>query len=311
MRAFAMNDFESQPTIVDLPRPEPGPGEVLVRVRASSLNGIDLGTAAGMLKGMIEYAFPVVLGKDFAGTVEATGPGSNKFAIGDSVFGVVFNPTPLNTRAFAEFVVVPEEPHITRIPEGLDFAHAGAIGLAGTAALQAVEAIASAPGEAVLISGATGGVGALAVQLAARRGSTVIATARPGDEAEFVQGLGAAHTVDYAGDPTAAVRAIRPEGVDGIIHLAGDGVALAELLVPNGRFASTVGVGPDQLAGRPLTATSIMANPETSVLDQLASAIVAGELRVPIHRTYPLDQIGQAMADFGGGTLGKLAIAVG
>jgi NADPH2:quinone reductase len=310
MRAFAMNDFESQPTIVDLPKPEPGPGEVLVRVRTSSLNGIDLATAGGMLKGMIDYQFPVILGKDFAGTVEANGPGSNKFAIGDSVFGVVFNPTALNTRAFAEFVAVPEQPNIVRIPDGLDLAPAGAIGLAGTAALQAVKAIASAAGETVLISGATGGVGAISVQLAATRGATVIATARPGNEAEFVQGLGAAHTVDYAGELIAAVRAIRPEGVDGIIHLAGDGVALAELLVPNGRFASTLGVGPDQLAGRLLTATSVMANPETSILEQLASAIVAGELRVPIHRTYSLDQIGQAMADFGGGTLGKLAIAV-
>jgi NADPH2:quinone reductase len=310
MRAFAMNDFNSPPAVVDLPQPEPGPGEVLVRVRASSLNGIDMATAAGVLKGMVEYRFLVVLGKDFAGTVKVLGPGTTRFAVEDPVFGVIENPSILSTRAFAEFVAVPEEPHISRIPDDLDIAQAGAIGLAGTAALQSIEAVAPAAGDVVLISGATGGVGAIAVQLAAARGATVIASAMPGEEADFVQGLGAAHTVDYTGDLAAAVHAIRPEGVDAVIHLAGDRVALTDLLVTNGRFASTFGVGPDQLADRSISFTAITANPEANVLDWLASEIVAGKLNVPIQQTYSLDQVGQAMSDFGAGNLGKLAITI-
>jgi NADPH:quinone reductase-like Zn-dependent oxidoreductase len=251
-----------------------------------------------------------VLGKDFEGTVEATGPGVNGFAVGDPPFGVVSNPSMLNTRSFAEFVAVPETPHITHIPEGLDVAQAGALGLAGTAALQAVEEVAPAAGEAVLISGATGGVGSIAVQLAANRGATVIATAKPGRESEFVRGLGATHAADYSGDLTAAVRAIRPGGVDAVIHLAGDFMALAELLVPNGRFSSTLGVGPDQLTSRSLTAFPVMANPDVAALESLAAEVVAGRLRVQIQQSYSLENAGQAMADFGAGTLGKLGITI-
>ena len=301
MRAFAMTGFDEQPAVTEVPTPEVGPGEVLVRVRASSVNGIDLAVAGGMLKGMMEYRFPVVLGKDFAGEVAATGPGVPRFAAGDPVFGVVMDPTGLDTRALAEFVAV---------PDGLDVTQAGALGLAGAAALQAVEAVAPAAGDAVLVSGATGGVGAFAVQLAAARGAAVIATAKPGEDAGFVRDLGAAHVVDYTGDLPAQVRAIRPGGVDAVIHLAGDGAQLADLLAPGGRFASTLGVGPDQLAGRELRATAVMANPDAATLDRLAGEVVAGRLRVPIQRNYPLEAVGEAMADFGAGTRGKLAISL-
>jgi NADPH:quinone reductase-like Zn-dependent oxidoreductase len=259
---------------------------------------------------MIEYDFPVVLGKDCAGDVAATGPGATRFGAGDPVFGVVTDPSPLHTRAFAEYVVVPAASAVTRLPDGLDLAVAGVRGLAGTAALAAVEAVAPTAGETVLVSGATGGVGALAVLLAAARGAAVIATAKPGQETDFVRGLGAAETVDFTGGLAAQVRALRPGGVAAVLHLAGDGPQLADLLAPGGRFASTVGVGPDQLAGRDVRATAVMAAPAPAILDRLAAAVVAGRLRVPIQRSYALDQIGQAMADFGGGTRGKLAVSI-
>ena len=85
---------------------------------------------------------------------------------------------------------------------------------------------------------------------------------------------------------------------------------LADLLVPGGRFASTLGVGSDQLVGRDVRATAVMANPEAATLDRLAADVVAGRLRVPIQRTYRLEELGQAMADFAAGTRGKLAISV-
>ena len=92
MRAIAVNDYGAPPVLTDVTQPAPGPGEVLVRVRASSINGFDAAVAAGMLKGMMEHRFPVVLGKDFAGTVEALGEGASRFAVGDEVFGVVMKP---------------------------------------------------------------------------------------------------------------------------------------------------------------------------------------------------------------------------
>jgi NADPH:quinone reductase-like Zn-dependent oxidoreductase len=309
MRAFVLPDFKRQPTLADIPTPEAGPSEVLVRVRASSLNGFDLSVAAGMLRGMMEYRFPVVLGKDFAGTIAAVGADATRFAVGDQVFGVVMKPY-LHDGAFGEYLAVAEGYGITRMPEGLGVNQAGALGLAGAGAWDSVEAVAPAAGEAILISGASGGVGAMAVQLAAARGATVIGTAKPGEDTAFVRDLGAGHVVDYTDDLAAQVRAIRPGGVEAVIHLAGDAPQLADLLVPGGRFASTLGVGSDQLVGRDVRATAVMANPEAATLDRLAADVVAGRLRVPIQRTYRLEELGQAMADFAAGTHGKLAVSV-
>ncbi|MFC7718601.1 zinc-binding dehydrogenase [Nonomuraea recticatena] len=161
----------------------------------------------------------------------------------------------------------------------------------------------------MLISGATGGVGALAIQLAASRGATVIATARPGAETEFVTGLGAAHAVDHA-DLAAGVRAVAPGGVHAALHLAGDGAAVADLLADGGRFASTVHFTPENAGERGLKATTVMADPNPATLALLAAEVVQGRLRVPVARVYPLEEARRAIADFTGGTLGKLAVSI-
>jgi NADPH:quinone reductase-like Zn-dependent oxidoreductase len=184
---------------------------------------------------------------------------------------------------------------------------AGAPGQAGTAALDSVNAVDPQRDETILISGATGGVGTMAVQLAAARGARVIATARPGAEAEFVTGLTDAEidVVDFTGNLDAQVRAIAPHGVDAVVHLAGDGDQLAGLLRRGGRFASTVGFNPD---GRPMAFSSVMANATPQTLARLAADAASGVLRVPVTVTYRLEQVGEAFAAFGAGTLGKVAV---
>ena len=309
MKAFVLPAFDEPPTLADIPTPEAGPGQVLVRVRTSSVNGFDLSVASGRLQGMLDYDFPVVLGKDFAGTVEAVGSGVTDFAAGDRVFGVVSDPSPLSSRSFAEYLAVPAGPNLTRIPEGVDFAAAGVLGLAGSAALQAVDAIAPTAGETILVSGATGGVGAYATRLVAARGATVLATVKPGGDAEFVRGLGASYTVDYTGDVAAQVRAIRPGGVDAVLHFAGDGAELGALLIPGGRLASTLIMAPEQLPLPNARVAPVFANPDAATLDRLAAEVAAGRLKTPIQRTYPLAEAGHAFANFPG-ALGKLAIAV-
>jgi NADPH:quinone reductase len=309
MRAVGLESFEEGTKVLDLPVPEPGPGEVLVKVSHSSVNGMDVAVATGMVKDLMEHRFPVVLGKDFAGTVEAVGDGVSAFSEGDSVFGVLMRDY-VGDGTFADYVIVPEAIGLTKLPQGLDPATAGALGLAGTAAHTSVAAVAPRDGETVLIGGATGGVGAKCIQLAVRDGATVIATARPGKETEFVTGLGAHHTVDYTADIPAQVRSIAADGVNAAIHLAGDGLQLAELVRPGGRFASTLGLGPDQLADKELEATAVMAMPTRDVLDALATRAVAGELQVPIVRTYKLEEIPQAIQDFARGSLGKFGVII-
>ncbi|GAB7102510.1 NADP-dependent oxidoreductase [Streptomyces phaeofaciens JCM 4814] len=308
MRAVTIDDFGTTPAVTEVAKPEPGPGEILVKVHASSLNGFDGAVIYGVFKDMLEHKFPVTLGKDFAGTVEAVGEGVTR-AAGDRVFGVVMKPV-VSEGAFAEYVVVAEGYGVAAVPEGLDLDRAGALGLAGTAAANAVDAIAPKAGDTVLVVGATGGVGAYAVQLAVAAGATVLATAKPGAETEFVGGLGAAHVVDHTGDLAAQVRAIAPNGVTAAVHLAGDPAQLVELLADGGRLASTLGFGPEQAGRGDITVTSVMANPDTATLDRLAAAAATGALRVPIAETYALDSVAQAVGAFGAGTVGKIAVSV-
>jgi NADPH:quinone reductase-like Zn-dependent oxidoreductase len=305
MKAVVTTEQGAKPAVAEVPIPQPGAGEVLVKVQASSINGFDLSVAAGRVVAMMEHRFPVVLGKDFAGTVEAVGEGVTRFAVGDKVFGVVTKAY-LGDGGFGEYVAVPEAVGIATLPEGVDVGVAGAVGLAGTAAVDVLDAAGPQAGETVLISGATGGVGAIAIQYAAAAGATVIATAQPGEEADFVRGLGAHEVVDHTGDLPAQVRATYPDGIDVIVHLAGDGSALAELLTDKGRIASTIGYGADQHPA----ATFIYANPTPQTLERLAADLAAGRLSVPVERTFTLTEVPAAFGEFAGGTRGKIAITV-
>ncbi|MEV4115115.1 NADP-dependent oxidoreductase [Nonomuraea sp. NPDC049695] len=309
MRAVTLNSVPASPQLGEVEPPHPQAGELLVKVAASSVNGFDAATAAGYLQGMMEHRFPLVIGKDFAGTVEALGEGVEGFTVGDAVFGVVMKPF-LGTGSLAEYVTVPAGYGLVPLPQGLSVRDAGALGLAGTAALDSITAVDPSRGETLLICGATGGVGALAVQLAVARGAQVIATARPGAEADFITALTDAevHVVDFAGDLEAQVRAIAPGGVDAALHLAGDGAQLASLLRPGGRIASTLGFGPDAVQGQDVTAYAVMADTSTQTLSVLAAQAASGALRVPVTATYPLEQAPDAFAAFASGALGKLAI---
>lgn len=309
MRAVTLDSVPATPAVTEVDPPSPEAGELLVKVAASSVNGFDASTAAGYLQGMMEHRFPLVLGKDFAGTVEAVGEGVEGFAVDDVVFGVVTKPF-LGTGSLAHYVTVPAAIGVAPIPAGVKVEDAGALGLAGTAALDSLNAVEPSEGETVLISGATGGVGALAVQLAAARGAKVIATARPGAESDFVTGLTKeqVHLVNFTGDLQAQVREIAPDGVDAVLHLAGDGAQLSGLLRPGGSIASTIGLAQDGVEGQDVTVHTVWAVPSAKTLTALAELAASGALRVPVTATYPLEQAAEAFAAFGTGALGKLAV---
>ena len=306
MRAIAAQELGARPALIDVPQRTAEPGEIVVEVHGSSVNGFDIAVLAGWVRQYMEYRFPVVPGKDFSGIVVAVGPGESPWTVGDAVFGVVMTPYVGSDGAFAEYLTVGEGSGIAAVPPGLDLAVAGALGLAGTAAVDALDALELKSGQTLLVAGATGGVGAIAVQYAARAGVRVVATARPGEEAELVRDLGAESTVDYTADVEAQVRAAAPEGLDAVLHLADEPLRLAGLLGSGGRLASTLMFGPDQHPA----AVSIIANPARATLDRLAADVAAGRLRLPVSRTYDLADAPQALEDFTGGTLGKFAIRV-
>src|SRR5882724_11378065 len=151
MRAVTVHSVPASPAVTDLETPRPQEGELLVKVAAASVNGFDAATLAGYLQQMMEHRFPLVPGKDFAGTVEALGEGVEGYAVGDAVFGVVMKPF-LGTGSLAEYVTVPAGYGVARVPAGLALEHAGALGLAGTAAWDSLNAVNLREGETVLVS---------------------------------------------------------------------------------------------------------------------------------------------------------------
>jgi len=309
MKVVAFGGFDQAPTVTEIETPEPAPGEIRVRVHAASVNGFDLAVANGYLNGAMEHRFPVVLGKDFAGTVDALGEGVDGFAVGDRVFGVVTKDF-LGDGSFAEYVTVPVTVGVTKLADGIEFTEAGALALAGTAAVDSFDAADITAGATVLVSGATGGVGQQVVQLAVRAGATVIATAHTSEEIELVTALGAAATVDYTGDASAQTREAHPEGVDVVFHFAGDPTSLVSVVKPGGVLVSTAIMSADQVPAENVRVVAIYAVPSASTLDRIAENHESGHTTLTVQRVYDLADAPAALGDFGAGTLGKLVISI-
>jgi NADPH:quinone reductase-like Zn-dependent oxidoreductase len=307
MRALALTELGAAPELLDLDLPEPAEAEVRVHVHAAAVNGFDLAVAGGYLKDMMEHRFPVVLGKDFAGTIDAVGPGVTGYARGDLVFGVDTKAY-LGGGSFAEYVTVPVAMGLGKLPESVAFTEGAALGLAGSAALAAIDACAPRAGQSVLVAGATGGVGTQVTQLAVKAGAHVIATAHTDQERQYVSDLGVAEVVDYTGDIAAAVLQGHPHGVDTVVHLAGDPASLLAAVRAGGKLVSTLLRSPEQLPAESATVLPVSASPTPATLARLADNQAQGLTSVKIQRVYPLDGAPGALADFAGGTLGKLVI---
>ena len=312
MRAFTLDSFDSPPGLrEDLPTPEVGPGQLLVRVRASSVNPVDAFIAAGYLKAMAEHEFPVVLGRDYAGVVEQAGSAVTGYAVGDEVFGWLPHAGPEVARR-----------HLGRADPGLPGPVGGpAAGVGGRrprpgrprwpriTALAAHDALDLGRGATVLVVGASGGVGSFAVQLAAAAGATVLAPGLPEDH-DYLRGLGAAEVLDRNGDVAAQVRERYPDGVDALADFASGSPdqlnAYAAVVRDGGRIASSAGA-----AGEGPGRTNVGAAPTTENLERLAGLLEDGTLTVPIQASYPLAQVDQALKDLAGQhTQGKLAITL-
>ena len=211
-----------------------------MRVHASSVNPVDGSIAAGLLAGMgVEYEYPVTLGRDYAGTVEQTGSAVSAFKAGDQVFGFLLHANPTaRDGAWTELITVSEELSIAPVPEGVDLATAGAAPLAGITAMTAIDALDLTEGDALLVVGAAGGVGRLAVQLAARSGARILAPALPEDEA-FPRDLGVSDALPREGDLAHVVRELVPDGVDALLDLVNDAPGSYDpALKPGARVAS-------------------------------------------------------------------------
>lgn len=288
----------------ELPEPRTHVDSVLVRVRATALNPADLALQAGALDGAVDTYFPVVPGWDIAGVVERSGPAVPEFAPGDEIIGYVRGDVQRAHGGMAELVSA-DPRTLVRKPRTMGFAEAAGLPLAGLTAYQAVVHVLDvSPGEILLVHGAAGGVGSLAVQIARSRGARVIGTASARDHG-YLHKLGA-EPVTYGTGTADRVRELAPDGADLVLDTVGGGVLAAteNAVRPGARAASIVEVGTSGV-------TPVFCRMDHADLTALTELAETGRLTVRVGATYPLEQAADAQrALAAGGTPGKVVIEI-
>jgi NADPH:quinone reductase-like Zn-dependent oxidoreductase len=314
MRACRYHVHRTDPALVieDVAVPKPAPGEVQVRVEYAGLNPVDWKLASGSFRFLVKGGLPRIPGSDYTGHVVAVGDGVDGWAAGEPVLGFV-DPFARAMGTFAEYVNVPVE-FLYRRPGAVDPRVAGAVPCAGLKAVVMCSLTRVGPGRRVLVNGASGGVGHLAVQVAKLRGADVTATATAGRH-DWLGSLGADRCIDYRRDPVARW----PGGYDAVLDCVPNlpRSTHSRLLARGGGYASTLPdawtytVDPllNRLGRRHRHA--VMLRPDAAAYDELLAALAAGRLRCEIAGEYPLAEVTRAVeASRTGRVAGKLVIRV-
>jgi NADPH:quinone reductase-like Zn-dependent oxidoreductase len=271
--------------VVEVPVPEPGPGQLLVAVQAAGINPGEAKIREGLLHARFPATFPSGQGSDFAGVVTATGPGVTAFATDAEVIGYTDN-----RASHAEYVLA-EAGHLTSKPAGVPWEVGGALYVAGCTAYAAVRSVSLAPGDTIVVAGAAGGVGSITVQLARLAGAEVIGLAGPSHH-DWLRSKSVS-PVTYGDGVAQRLRAAAPT-IDAFIDtVGGDYVQLAlELGVSPDRIDTIANFTAVQEYGVRADGNAAGASPD--VLAELADRIAAGQLEVPIAASFPLDAVRDA-----------------
>jgi NADPH:quinone reductase-like Zn-dependent oxidoreductase len=301
MKAIVFDRFGGPEVLheADIDVPQPGPGQVRVRVKAAGLNALDGKIRSGMLEAVYPTTFPAVPGGELAGVVDALGEGVEDVQVGDEVLGWS------DTGSYAEYalatIVAPK-------PAALGWQHAAALPVAGETAERVLKLLGVAAGETVLMHGAAGAVGTLAVQLATARGARVIGTAGPGNQ-EYLASLGATANV-YGEGLVERVRALAPDGVDAVFDLAGKG-ALEDSITLRGGTDRIVTIADFRAQQLGITFASGPQEASSARLAALAQDAATGKVVTTV-TAYPLDQAATAQqVSDAGHVRGKLVLTVG
>ena len=281
--------------VVEVEPPHAGPGEVRIAVRAAGVNPPDWKIRAGLRQQAFPRTLPTGVGFEASGVVDELGEGVLGVAIGDAVFGK-------GSDTFAEHAVLTAWAHK---PETLTFEEAAAISSSGETALRILDLVGAKAGQTALVSGAAGGSGSAVVQLARRRGLTVIGTASEAKH-DYLRSLGAIPTT-YEPGLVERVRALAPQGIDVAFDIVGSGV-IAELVALTGDPSRVVTIVFAEADKGVLSSFKVQDHPEKA-LAELARAYEEGAFRMHVDRTFALEDTGQAQVlSEAGRTTGKLVV---
>ncbi|MFJ1969928.1 NADP-dependent oxidoreductase [Streptomyces sp. NPDC087903] len=289
--------------LVEVDRPVPGPGQVLVAVRAAGVNPVDWKQRTGYRRPgeSGSHDFPAVFGNEVSGVVEELGDEVRDLAVGDEVFG-----RPVEG-GYSEYALLSVD-LIARKPAALSFADAATLPVAAATALDGIAQLGLPSGATVLVTGAGGGVGVAVVQIARARGLRVVGLASEGKK-DFVESLGAVHVPAGPGW-TERVRAAAPEGVDGVYDLVGADVLTEAATLPADP-AKVVTAGAPAEDVEKLGGARVTRFRTSDRLEAVADIVVKGELDPHVTRTFPLDRAGEALrAVEEGHARGKIVIEV-
>jgi NADPH:quinone reductase len=284
MLAVTVTEYGATPAVADIPTPEPGPGQLLIKLRAAGMNPMDGTLASGAWRPM-PATFPMVLGADGAGVVEKLGEGASRFAVGDDLFGQLLIAPLGSAGTYAEYVAVTEDATLAPVPRGLDDVVAAALPTVGMTGLALADLVEPLVDKTVLIVGAGGGVGSLATQVAANAGANVIANVRAHD-AERMHAYGATETFDDRADALPdAIRRTHPGEIDVLIDLVSDAAGFAALasLVRSGGTAVTTRYVADEaaLGASGVTGINFALPASSELLQRVAEAVAAGRIVAP------------------------------
>lgn len=330
MKALAIRRYKAPMELMELPRPEPGPGELLVRVRAAGINPVDYKIRDGAVKVLLHFSFPLILGTDLAGDVVAVGPGVTRFRVGDAIYSRLDDD---RIGAFAEYALVRESAAAQK-PARLDYEQAASLPLVALTAWQAlIEVARLRAGQKVLVHAGSGGVGTIAIQLAKHLGARVATTASARNHA-LVRSLGADVAIDYqttrfetvateqdvvldtqGGDTLVrSFEAVKPGGI--VISIGGR---------PDGKFARTRGLSLPlvwllgllnrkvaRLARQRLARFEFLfMRASGEQLEQVAALVDQGALKPVLDKIYSLDAASEAIAYVETGrAVGKVVIRI-
>ena len=311
MRAIAVSEYRAAAQLGEHDKPTAGPGQLLVKIQAAGMNPLDQSIASGAFSEVFPGVFPMILGVDVAGAVEAVGDDGGPYSVGQRVFGQLLAPPLGANGAYAEYAAVAADAPLATVPDALSSDIAAALPTPGVTALQLSRSLEPSAGKTVAVIGAGGAVGGFLTQLLVIGGARVLAVTMP-RQTERVGSYGAHEVIDATADPTARIRGLAPDGVDALVDLVNDGeqFTLSASTVREGgvavstRYAADV----DALAQQSIQAVNFVVGVTSADLQIVAHLAVSGQLLPPPLRTVALEAVPDLLNAGGDGFDGKTLV---